>query len=61
VQTSQGIGSPKQKSDYQWNVRSMVTARDFQPGETIYDMNEGVNIPDDYFETYDYYPTENNG
>jgi len=60
VQTSRGIGSPKVKSEYQWHIRSMVTARDFVAGMTVFDVNTGTDIPQDYFESFDYYPPETN-
>lgn len=59
VQTSREIGSPKPETVYSWKVVSFVTARDFQPGDTVVDLQTGECIDADYFETNDYYPIEN--
>lgn len=60
VQTSRGIGSPKAEADYQWQVCSYVTAKDFKPGTTVIDLQTGEAIPPDYFQEFDVYPPENN-
>jgi len=60
VQTSRGIGSPKGESNYQWQVGSYVTARDFKPGEEILDLQTGKTLEADYWSEFDRYPVEEN-
>jgi len=58
VQTSRGVGSPKQESDYAWNVVSFVTARDFTAGQEVFDLQAGTPINSDYWNEQDVYPPE---
>lgn len=58
VQTSRGIGSPKSEKEHDWKVVSFVTARDFEAGETVIDLQTGLVIDKNYFEDFDYYPPE---
>jgi len=60
VQTSRGVGAPKVEGQYSWQVCSYVTARDFSPGQTVIDLQTGVAIELDYFNTFDVYPPEMN-
>jgi len=60
VQTSRGIGSPKPESEYKWHVCSYVTAKDFQPGSSVIDLQTGEEIPPDYWTDFDAYPVEMN-
>lgn len=59
VQTTRGIGSPKPETVYKWKTVSFVTARDFQPGDVVVDLQTGEALDSDYFEEHDYYPIEN--
>jgi hypothetical protein len=59
VQTSRGIGAPQPESVYSWKVVSFVTARDFQPGDVVVDLQTGEALDGAYFEENDYYPIEN--
>lgn len=58
VQTSRGIGSPRAESEYFWRVASFVTARDFQPGDVVYDMNLSREIEADWWNDHDIYPED---
>jgi len=60
VQTTRKIGSPDMASQYIWQVADFVTARDFMPGERIFDLQEGSDVNSDYFEQFDAYPPEMN-
>jgi len=60
VQTTRKIGSPDMASQYIWQVADFVTARDFMPGERIFDLQEGSEVNSDYFEQFDAYPPELN-
>lgn len=58
VQTSRKIGSPKNASDHKWKVGSFVTARDFNAGQQVVDLQTGEIIPPDYWCEVDKYPPE---
>lgn len=58
VQTTRGIGAPEQESEYRWNVTDFITARDFTAGETVLDLQTGVEIDSEYWEQFDVYPPE---
>jgi len=59
VQTSREIGAPNPETVYRWKVVGFVTARDFQPGDTVVDLQTGEVLDSAYFEEYDHYPIEN--
>lgn len=59
VQTTRGIGSPKSESEYQWTVSDYVTARDFEAGETVIDLQTGAALDAEYWTDFDRYPIEN--
>lgn len=60
VQTTRGIGSPAVESDYQWTVADYATAKDFQPGEAVQDLQTGQTVEADYWNEFNYYPPEMN-
>ena len=60
VQTTRGIGSPAVESDYQWTVADYATAKDFQPGEAVQDLQTGQTVDADYWNDFNYYPPEMN-
>jgi hypothetical protein len=60
VQTSRGIGSPETASLLSWKVGSYITARDFEAGESVLDLQTGEALPDEYWSGFDHYPPEMN-
>lgn len=58
VQTSRRVGSPRVAALYSWKVGSFVTARDFNAGQVVTDLQTGTAIDDDYWNEQDYYPPE---
>lgn len=60
VQTTRGIGSPVVQGEYSWQISDHVTARDFDPGESVVDLQTGEVIEAEYWENFDCYPPEMN-
>lgn len=56
VQTTRDIGSPKPESEYFWRAEPFITARDFHPGDVIYDITAGVYLEAEYWSEHDTYP-----
>jgi len=56
VQTSKGIGSPGFDSLYRWHVADFATARDFNAGDAVHDVQTGKLIDADYWADNDIYP-----
>lgn len=60
VQTSRGIGSVEAGGDLSWMVADFATARDFEAGEIVVDLQTGQQIDVDFWSQFDRYPAEMN-
>lgn len=58
VQTSRGIGSPQAEGNLSWSVAAFATARDFNPGDTLFDLQRQLVVGSDYWGENDAYPPE---
>jgi len=58
VQTTRGVGSPKNEKMDSWNVAPYIEARMFEPNAKILDINTGEIIDNQYWEQHSFYPYE---
>lgn len=59
VQVTKGIGSPpKRGDDMKWNTAYYITARMFEAGTKIEDINTGDIIDNNYWEKHTFYPID---
>jgi len=58
VQVTKGIGSPPREKDLQWDTAAYITARMFEPGTSILDVNTGKIIDNNHWENVSFYPDE---
>lgn len=58
VQTTRGIGSPKDENDLVWTTAAYIIPKMFPAGTRIDDLNTGFVIDNNYWEQTGFYPSE---
>lgn len=58
VQVTAGIGSPPKEKDLKWDTAAYITARMFEAGTKVLDVNNGITVDNNYWEVHSFYPYE---